>query len=353
VTTDRRRRDLAPSDARFLSVTDVTASREVVNRRGAMCAFARVGPRAGDVDDDGTEPAAQASDGSRGGGDGALLLMPGSALSNHPVLVEGNCNNPGGVQPVTAAPAAGTCGDYDGDSRIGGAEDQDGDRVFRTLNAANGPLGTNNNGTITIVTSGLFPETLRLQGNVTLEAAPGVEANLDAVRQGDPGSTARQGEPGIVVNAPRNRHVVIRNIQSRNWTSGIRVEGVSRVSLIRVRAEHNVNYGIEVTGLARAAITGSEISGTGFRLNPMAGDFPLANRPDPGRGIEFDDRSSGTVVNTTVAGSFGSGIADRSRRAVCAANVNVFDNGRGIEGPVRIGSSCVGARALGGSSRSR
>jgi len=274
---------------------------------------------------------------------GALLLVPGAALANHPVLVEGNCNNPPSAQPFTTAPAPGTCGDYDGDGRIGTAEDGDGDRVFGTLNAANGPSGIANNGTITVVTSGLFPETVTLTGNVTLEGAPGVEANIDAVRQGDPDGNARQGRPGIVVNAPKNRRVVIRNVQSRNWTSGIQIKGDSRVSLNRVRVEHNVNYGVEVTDDARVAITGSEVEATGFRLNPMTGDFPAANRPDPGKGIEFDDRSSGTVVSSTVTGSFGAGISDSSSGSVCVAHVNVFDNDPDIEGRVTVRSSCIGA----------
>ncbi len=276
---------------------------------------------------------------------GALLLLPAAALANHPVLVEGNCNNPPSAQPFTISPAPGTCGDYDGDTRIGTAEDNDGDRVFGTLNAANGPNGIANNGTITVVTSGLFPETVTLTGNVTLEGAPGVEANIDAVRQGDPDTTARQGRPGIVVNAPKNRYVVIRNVQSRNWTSGIQINGYSRVSLNNVRAEHNINYGVEITGRARVAITRSEFHATGFRLNPMAGDFPTANRPDPGKGIEFDDRASGTVVSSTVTGSFAAGISNSSRGSVCAALVNVFDNSPNIEGRVAAkGSSCIGTR---------
>jgi len=221
-----------------------------------------------------------------------------SALANHPVLVEGNCNTANDPM-FSAVPAPGTCGDYDGDGKIGTAEDNDGDRVFGTINGANtsGSAATrvNNNGTITIVASGLFAEQVTLTGNVTLEAAAGVEANLDAVRQGDAGSTARQGQPGIIVNAPANRQVVIRNIQSRNWTSGFQINGDSRVALEGVRAEHNVNYGIEITGNAKVAISDSEVYATGRRLNAAGIDFPsAASQPDPGRGIEFDDHSSGT-----------------------------------------------------------
>ena len=123
-----------------------------------------------------------------------------------------------------------------------------------------------------------------LTGNVTLEAAAGVEANLDAVRQGDAGSGARQSQPGIIVDASANSQVVIRNIQSRNWTSGFQIKSVSRVALEGVRAEHNLNYGVEIDDSARVSISDSEVSATGRRVNPATGIFPsAANRPDPGR----------------------------------------------------------------------
>ncbi len=153
------------------------------------------------------------------------------ALANHPVLVEGNCNVPPAGSSSVITP--GTCGDYDGDGKIGTAEDFDGDQVFGTINAANSLTVVNNNGTITIVTSGTFPEQIILTGNVTLQAAPGVTANIDAVLQGDPGSTARQGQSGILVNARANRYVVIRNITIRNWATGIQVVVAVRMSPLK------------------------------------------------------------------------------------------------------------------------
>ncbi|MDQ3067155.1 MAG: hypothetical protein M3R12_08420 [Actinomycetota bacterium] len=278
----------------------------------------------------------------------AALAAAPTALANHPVLVEGNCNNANDPM-FSPVPAPGTCGDYDGDALIGTAEDNDGDRVFGTINGANttGSAATrvNNNGTITVVTSGLFAETVTLTGNITLEAAAGVEANLDAVRQGDPGSSARQGQPGIIVDAPANRQVVVRNIQSRNWTSGFQIKGESRVALEGVRAEHNVNYGIEIVGNAKVAISDSEVYATGRRVNPMTGDFPsAANRPDPGTGIEFDDKSTGTVFFTRVTGSTGAGI-DSGKNKVCVALVNVFDNAGGNVRGAKVSNngSCVGS----------
>ncbi|HWT02475.1 MAG TPA: hypothetical protein VN256_19640, partial [Pyrinomonadaceae bacterium] len=76
----------------------------------------------------------------------ALLLFVGAGFwggtkveANHPVLVEGNCDEPAPGTTIITGPA-GTCGDYDGDGRIGTAEDTDGaDRIFGTLNAALGP----------------------------------------------------------------------------------------------------------------------------------------------------------------------------------------------------------------------
>lgn len=267
-------------------------------------------------------------------------LLTGSVIlgeyvsANHPVLVEGNCLGDGTAQR-TLVPA-GTCGDYDGDGRIGTAEDTDApfDRVFGTINAANSATGINNNGTITIVASGTFPEVVTITGNVTLQAAPGVTANIDAVVQGEPGSVARQGQPGIIVNAPANRYVVIRNIQSKNWTSGIQINGDSRVAIQNSKFENNVNYGIEVTGNARVAISNSEVFASGFRQSGV-GDFPGVAAPNPGKGIEFDDNSSGSIFATTVSGSFAAGISDETgpsgragRRGsnVCVFNSNVFDN---------------------------
>ena len=79
---------------------------------------------------------------------------------------------------MTSVPP-GTCGDFDCDGRIDVAEDTDNatDRIFGTINAAlagaNG--GANQNGRVTIVTSGRFPEVVNItaaNGNVTLEGRP-------------------------------------------------------------------------------------------------------------------------------------------------------------------------------------
>ena len=176
-----------------------------------------------------------------------IVLASTSLLANHPVFVEGNCLVPPAGNPGAVVP--GTCGDYDGDGRIGVAEDNDGDRVFGTITGALGslPTGANQNGKVIIVTSGVFAEVVNItaaNGNVTLEAAPGVNADIDAVLQGDPNSGARQNSPGIIVDSPNNRYVIIRNLQIRNWTSGIQVNGRSRVAIESCRIENNRDYGV-------------------------------------------------------------------------------------------------------------
>ncbi|CAN5584491.1 hypothetical protein BH20VER3_BH20VER3_15200 [soil metagenome] len=262
------------------------------------------------------------------------LAFPSQALANHPVLVEGNCNNPP-AGDSTPPGGSGTCGDYDGDGLIGTAEDNDGDRVFGTINGANGVNGVSNNGTITIVTSGTFPETVTLTGNVVLQAAPGVDANIDAVLQGDTGSVARQGQPGIIVNAPNNRYVVIRNIGSRNRTSGIQVLGDSRVAIENCRIEHNVNYGIEVRDNASVKVDRCEVVATGYRLNPDTGDFPTTSQPNPGSGIGYNENARGLVCRTEVSGSFRVGIIAAGGTSVSAQDVCLFDNkvdSRGVKG---------------------
>lgn len=282
---------------------------------------------------------------------GFMMVSTSTVLANHPVFVEGNCNvPPAGTSTIPGAVGA-ACGDYDGDGRIGIDEDNDGDRVFGTISGANSAAGVNNNGTITIVTSGTFAEQVILTGNVTLQAAPGVDANIDAVLQGDPGSGARQGQPGIIVNAPANRYVIIRNITSRNWTSGIQVNGVSRVAIESCILEHNINYGIEVTGSARVKIDQSQVIATGFRLNPGTGDFPsAANRPNPGIGIEFGFSARGAVFRTEVSGSFGAGILVESggfgnnggfgsKQDVVLQDVYLFDNNPDTSGVRNNGNS--------------
>src|SRR5687768_15454871 len=132
---------------------------------------------------------------------GMAYVSSVNVAANHPVFVEGNCDSP---VPGTTLVAPGTCGDFDGDGRIGTAEDTDGaDRIFGTIGTLSGALGpgtgaaagtgANFNGTITIVASGRFAELIFIgqsgffpgkgsatPGNVIIQAAPGVNAEIDA-----------------------------------------------------------------------------------------------------------------------------------------------------------------------------
>jgi parallel beta-helix repeat protein len=246
--------------------------------------------------------------------------------ANHPVLVEGNCDSP---VPGTTIVTPGTCGDYDGDGRIGTAEDTDGaDRIFGTLKAALGPgtgaaagTGANNNGRITIVRSGRFAEQLLIgttipafpdqgtatPGNVTIEAAPGVEANIDAVLQGDPagGNTARQEGVGILIfngsNSNPNMVVTLRNLVIRNFKEGIVSAGSTRINIDNCRIENNRDYGIHLADFGQVVISRSQIQSNGFRI-------PVSGPSTPGAGIVMEDAVRLRVVDTVVANNSGPGI---------------------------------------------
>lgn len=241
-----------------------------------------------------------------------MVAISGNAYANHPVLVEGES-------------------DFDGDGLIGVDEDLDGDRVFGRLAvalAAN--LGAiNNNGKITIVTSGRFPESLLItgaNGNVTLEAAPGVEANIDAVLAGVAGNVNRQTIPGIVVDAGGNRRIILRNLVVRNWSAGIVIQGNSHVVVDNCRIDQNLNYGIRATGSGvQAAITNSQVTGTGFRIG-AAGNSPEVNLPNPGIGIQFEGGAKGVVSKSSSIGNFSAGLKKLNAK-VKRKDLLLFDNG--------------------------
>ena len=289
-----------------------------------------------------------------------LMLIVGVGLStqsvsaNHPVLVEGNCDSP---VPSTTIVQQGTCGDFDGDGRIGTAEDTDGaDRIFGTLRAALGPgtgaaagTGANFNGTITIVASGRFAETLFIgndgivvgegtanPGNVTIEAAPGVHANLNAVRQGDPvvgGNVAREAGTGIQISyATADTRVVLRNLLISNYNTGVAITNNSRVTIDNCRFENNLNFGIRVSNDARLGVFASRVFATGFRL----GNDGSASTPAFGHGIYFENTSAGEVAHSHGTGNFGAALANAGSGQVTYYELFVGDNRQGpILGGVR------------------
>ena len=255
-----------------------------------------------------------------------IFLGSVSIFANHPVFVEGNC-----LIPPAGNSAAGTgvCGDYDGDGLIGTAEDNDGDRVFGTIAGANGMAGIDNNGTITIVTSGVFnPVNLRLAGNVTLQAAPGVAAVIDAVLQGDNtnNNTARQNGNGITILASGFRRIAVKNVTIKNFRTGILIQSAN-VVLENVRIENNVDYGIRVQSVSNVSIMNSSVASTGYRLNPMSGDFPNGSAPAPGYGISFEGTSRGNIVSSNVSQNFARGVSNVGGGSVCISQSNFINNG--------------------------
>ncbi len=302
----------------------------------------------------------------------ATLLFAGTAFwggtkvsANHPVLVEGNCDSP---VPGSTIVTQGTCGDFDGDGRIGTAEDTDGsDRIFGTLAAALGPgtgaaagTGANMNGTIVIVKSGRFAESLVIgaqigapyvggcgdptvgactPGNVTIEAAPGVAAEIDAVFQGDPagGNNLRQGLTGIVIHYPNPAHadrlVILRNLTIRNFTQGVGTFGFNNILIENCHIENNIRAGINVTGSHKIVIAKSVLQGNGRRI----GTAPI-NAPSPGDGLIVAEGASAKIVDTLFSNNVAAGIRNTTGLAtrVTLFKVATYFNGTDVVGAVTI-----------------
>ena len=261
-----------------------------------------------------------------------FALLATTAYANHPVLVEGNCDSP--VPGTTILPNGGPCGDFDGDGRIGTSEDTDGlDRIFGTLEAAIGPgtgsaagRGANYNGTVTIVTSGRFyplsglsiPDAVSGPTHLTIEAAPGVLAAIDAVFQGDPagGNTQRQNIAAVNITATGlDDRIVLRNLVFRNWTEGVRSSGGATVTIDNCKFERNLDYAIRALGSTLLIVYESTIVDTGFRVG---GNVPTA--PLPGRGISFEGSSRGLVAKSSIYGSAAEALSNTSLLGVGAVS---------------------------------
>ncbi len=257
---------------------------------------------------------------------GAGMLGAAPALANHPVFVEGNCFGPGvgstttGLQRSPVPP--GSCGDYDGDGRIGGAEDADMDNTYGTIGAAVAAVASN--GRVTMVRSGTYPESVRLEpvegASIVLDAAPGVDANIDAVVQGEAGGPERAEMTGIVVDGCRTCGVTIRNITVRNWLEGIRLRGRSQALLDHVRSKGNLDYGIRLRQNADAAVRNSTVVGNGYRK-----DAAGAGEAQPGIGNRVHDDASAVVTDSSVPGNRAAGIK-APRASLRLRRVQLFDN---------------------------
>jgi Right handed beta helix region len=256
------------------------------------------------------------------------LSAPNASAQSHNVLVEGNCDSP---VPGATSVAPGTCGDYDGDGRIGTAEDTDGaDRIFGTINAALGTgtgaaagTGINHNGRVVIVKSGRFYESVYIganlcgagcpgaasPGNVTLEAAPGVDAVIDAIFQGDPagGNNARLVSTGIAVSYIPNtttgltRMVVLRNLTVRNWARGAEISHNARIVIDNCRFENNQNFGILLNFGSQAVIKNTQVSGTGFRT-------VAAGVPNPGHGVSLESNAQARITDSVISHNANAGV---------------------------------------------
>jgi hypothetical protein len=267
----------------------------------------------------------------------AVSLVPAPAEANHPVLVEGNNAANGG--PGTTVVPPGTGGDHDGDGLVGTAEDFDNstDRVFGTLNAALGAVngGASNNGHILIVTSGRFAEQLTITPNrvVIIEAAPGVQATIDAVLAGDAGSAARQAGAGITINpaaTPDHRRVVLRNLVVRNFHVGVFAAGAARVTLENCRFDSNLAANIMAGGAARLTVAHCSVSAGGVRLGSGVG-----NDPAPGYGIAVVEGASALICHTTITGNAAAGIFSNTSGQVRVKDNCLLDNAPDVSGRVR------------------
>ncbi|HTE20596.1 MAG TPA: right-handed parallel beta-helix repeat-containing protein [Armatimonadota bacterium] len=273
---------------------------------------------------------------------GAVLLFPTQAKANHPVFLEGNNAANGPANTSTVQP--GTAGDYDGDGNVGVAEDTDNatDRVFGTLTAAllaaNG--GANANGHVIIVTSGRFAESVRIpnteggqamvNGVTVIEAAPGVQANIDAVVAGDPGNAARQAGPGIVIDTTQtDRTVILRNLVIRNFTVGLQIGGNARVTVEKCRFDSNITANVVAGGNSRLTMTECSVNAAGQRFNPMPA---TAN---PGHGIVITGTARASIARSTISGNTASGVQNEGRGEVRLIGNNIFDNGRDLVGRFR------------------
>lgn len=256
----------------------------------------------------------------------AMLITAAPALANHPVTVEGNCFGPGNGATATGLRSSpvepGTCGDNDGDGLIGAAEDGDLDNNFGTINAALTAVAQN--GTVTIVANGVFPEAVRLTptegGSVTLEAAPGVKASIDAVVQGQAGNADRATQTGVSVDGCSECRTTVRNLTTRNFARGIAVHGRSTVLLNGIRAEGNLNYGLKVVDRARATVRYSTVNATGYRK-----DAAGVAEAKPGIGVKVAKSAKAFIAGTVISNNRAAGLRAQ-RDDVVLRNNQVFGN---------------------------
>ncbi|HEX5706959.1 MAG TPA: right-handed parallel beta-helix repeat-containing protein, partial [Pyrinomonadaceae bacterium] len=173
-------------------------------------------------------------------------------------------------------------------------------------------------------------------GNVTIEAAPGVIANIDAVLQGDPagGNALRQGSNGITVAySSAFRVVTLRNLVIRNFNNGILVAGIARVNIDNCRLENNIANNISLIDNANVAITNTQSVGAGLRIGPSV---PTA--PNPGYGLVLRNNARANVMNSSFTNNQGAGLVNLTNDATNLKlfKVGAFFNGTDIAGPFTV-----------------
>jgi parallel beta-helix repeat protein len=145
-------------------------------------------------------------------------------------------------------------------------------------------------------------------GNIEIAAAPGVEAIIDAVLQGDPagGNNFRQESVGLLFSTTADRRIILRNLTVRNWAEGLRAVNAARITVIGCRFQNNRDFGIRAADSSRVAVYHSEISATGFRVGTAN------NNTLQGVGIYFESDSGGTVAQSLITGSLRAAILNVS-----------------------------------------
>ncbi len=259
-----------------------------------------------------------------------------SAQNPGAVFVEGNCDE----VEVEALVGGGYCkGDWDGDGNSGVDEDTDGDSTYGTIQGALEAI--DHNGKVVIVASGRFYENVYIgqqqglenpfgalvPGNVTLEAAPGVEAVIDAFAQTGSavaGNNTRAGGTGVAVNYTTNgatRVVTLRNLEVRNFNLGITADNNTRIHIDNVRVENNQSFGIRLSNNARGVISRAHVTGTGFRVSTAGGG-------GEGTGIFINQTSQARIIDTIISHSAGFGLRTAATASTFVVRVNThFNNG--------------------------
>ncbi len=209
-----------------------------------------------------------------------------SALANHPVLVEGNCFGDGAAQRTTVTP--GTCGDYDGDGRIGTAEDTDVpfDRVFGTINAANSAAGINNNGTITIVASGTFPEIVTITDKIVEKLGIAVFSTNGELMEEVIGKLLTQNGKTLSVAESCTGGLIGERLTGVSGASGYFIEGViAYANEAKTRTLGVSNELIETHGAVSAEVAEAMAKGIRERAKTNFG-ISVTGIAGPGGGSE-------------------------------------------------------------------